>query len=139
LDFFIGEIKMGRPLNKKYFGADANNNLRVQFNNGTSSVAGAIVKQKGSKRFVCVDASSTTATCKLVAKADGSLTAGEMSITVTNDAGTDLFVTKISAHRITASNGISYPWNFSSSTSDGAVQVEEAGSDATFTGNVDLT
>jgi len=130
---------MGRPLNKRYFGADANNNLRVQFNNGTDSVAGSIVKQTGSKRFVCVDANGNTATCKLVSVANASLAVGEMSITVTNDAGTDLFVRKISAHRITASNGISYPWNFSSSTSDGAVQVEEAGSDDTFTGNVDLT
>lgn len=130
---------MGRPINKRYFGADANNNLRVQFNNGTSSVAGAIVKQTGSKRFVCVDASGNTATCKLVSVANASLAVGEMSITVTNDAGTDLFVRKISAHRITASNGISYPWNFSASTSDGAVQVEEAGSNDTFTGNVDLT
>jgi hypothetical protein len=130
---------MGRPLNKKYFGADANNNLRVQFNNGTSSVAGAIVKQKGSKKFVCVDASGNEATCSLVAVADGSLDIGEMSITVQADDGTKLFVTKISAHKITASDGNTYPWNFSSSTSDNAVQVEEAGSDSTFTGNVDLT
>ena len=130
---------MGRPLNKRYFGADANNNLRVQFNNGTASVAGAIVKQKGGKRFVCVDASGNTATCKLASKADADLAVGEMSITVQKDNGTDLFVRKISAHRITGSDGVSYPWNFSSSTSDGAVQVEEAGSNDTFTGNVDLT
>lgn len=130
---------MGRPLPKRFFGADANNNLRVQFNNGTSSVAGAIVKQKGSKKFKCVDASGNTATCHLVSKANASLAAGEMSITVTNDSGTDLFVTKISRHLVTASDGNRYPWNFSSSTSDGAVQVEEAGTDSTFTGNVDLT
>jgi hypothetical protein len=139
LDFFKGENKMGRPLPKSLFGANAKNNLRVQFHNGTSSVAGAIVKQKGSKRFVCVDASSTEATCKLVSKDDASLAAGEMSITVTNDAGTDLFVRKISRHLITGSNGVRYPWNFSSSNTDGNVQVEEAGTDATFTGNVDLT
>lgn len=130
---------MGRPLPKRFFGADANNNLRVQFNNGTSSVAGAIVKQKGSKRFVCVDASGNQATCKLVAKANASLGVGEMSITVTNDAGTDLFVTKISRHLITGSDGVRYPWNFSSSNSDGAVQVEEAGTNSSFAGNVDLT
>lgn len=130
---------MGRPLPKRFFGANANNNLRVQFHNGTSSVAGAIVKQKGSKRFVCVDASGNTATCKLVSVANASLTAGQMSITVTNDAGTDLFVTKISRHLVTGSDGVRYPWNFSSSNSDGAVQVEEAGTNSTFSGNVDLT
>ena len=130
---------MGRPINKRYFGANANNNLRVQFHNGTSSVAGAIVKQKGSKRFVCVDDAGTQATCSLVAVADGSLTAGQMSITVVNDAGDKLFVTKIAGRKITASDGNTYPWNFSSSNTDAAVQVEEAGTDATFTSNVDLT
>lgn len=130
---------MGRPLPKRFFGADANNNLRVQFNNGSASVAGAIVAQKGSKKFKCIDASGNTAICRLVSKANASLAVGEMSITVKNDAGTNLFVRKISRHLITASDGLRYPWNFSSSTSDGAVQVEEAGDDDTFTGNVDLT
>lgn len=130
---------MGRPINKRYFGANANNNLRVQFNNGSASVAGAIVKQKGSKKFVCVDAAGNEAICQLVAKVDAALAVGEMSITVTNDAGTDLFVTKISARKITASDGITYPWTFTASNRDNKVQVEEAGDDAVFTGNVDLT
>lgn len=130
---------MGRPINKRYFGANVKNNLRVQFYNGSASVAGAIVKQTGSKRFVCVDASGTEATCKLVSKADGDLAAGEMSITVKNDAGTSLYVRKITAHKVTGSDGIAYKWSFSASTSDGAVQVEEAGDDDTFTGNVDLS
>lgn len=129
---------MGRPLNKRNFGADANNNLRVRFHNGTASVDGAIVSQRGSKKFKCVDAAGTTAICSLVSKADGSLAAGEMSIKVADDAGTVLYVTKISARKVTASDGNTYPWNFSASTSDAAVQAEEAGSDATFTGNVDL-
>ena len=130
---------MGRPLNKRLFGANANNNLRVRFHNGTSSVNGAIVKQKGSKKFVCVDASGTEATCVLTAATDANIAAGQMSITVTNDAGTDLFVTKIAARKITASDGNTYPWNFSSSNSDGAAQVEEAGTNSAFAGNVDLT
>jgi hypothetical protein len=130
---------MGRPVNKRNFGADAGNNLRVRFHNGTSSVNGAIVKQKGSKKFVCVDSSGTEAICTIVSVADANLAAGQMSITVTNDAGTDLFLTKIAARKVTASDGNTYPWNFSSSNSDGAVQVEEAGTDATFAGNVDLT
>lgn len=130
---------MGRPLNKRYFGANANNNLRVQFNNGTSSVAGAIVKQKGSKKFVCVDDSGVEALCTLVAEADANLTVGQMSITVKNDAGANVYVTKIAAHKVTGSDGVTYPWSFSESTTDNAVQVEEAGTDSTFTGNVDLT
>lgn len=129
---------MGRPINKRFFGANANNNIRVRFHNGTASVDGSVVSQRGSKKFKCVDASGNTAICSLVSVADGSLAAGEMTIKVKNDAGTVLYVTKISAHNVTASDGNRYPWNFSTSTSDNAVQTEEAGSDATFTGNVDL-
>lgn len=130
---------MGRPINKRNFGSNANNNLRVQFNNGTSSVAGAIVKQKGSKKFTCIDANGVVATCTLTSTDDANVAVGQMTITVLNDAGTKLFVTKMSAHKVTASDGVVYPWTYLSSNVDGAVQVEETGSDATFTGNVDLT
>jgi hypothetical protein len=130
---------MGRPLNKRFFGADANNNIRVRFHNGTSSVDGAIVKQKGSKKFLCVDASGNQAICNLVSVADGALAAGEMSIKVKTDAAVVVYVTKISANAVTGSDGNKYPWSFDSSTSDGAVQIEEAGTDAAFAGNVDLS
>lgn len=129
---------MGRPINKRFFGANASNNIRVRFHNGSASVNGAVVSQRGSKKFKCVDASGNTAVCSLVSKADGSLAAGEMSIKVKNDAGTVLYVTKISSHNVTASDGNRYPWNFSTSTSDGAVQTEEAGTNSSFAGNVDL-
>ena len=130
---------MGRPLNKRFFGTTAVDNIRVRFNNGTSSVDGAIVKQKGSKRFICVDASGNQATCMLVSAADGAIAVGEMSIKVKTDAGTVVYVTKISGRKVTASDGNVYPWNFSTSTVDNAVQVEEAGADEVFTGNVDVS
>jgi hypothetical protein len=119
---------MGRPINKRNFSADANNNIKVQFHNGSASVPGYIVKQKGSKKFVVKAYNSATEfTCILTDADSGNLVAGQMSITVKSDAGTVEQVTKISAHRITA-GGVSYPWNYSTSTSDGAVQIEEAGS-----------
>jgi hypothetical protein len=123
---------MGRPLKKSLFGANAKNNLKVQFYNGTASKQGYIVKQVGSRRFKCKDAAGNAAICKLVNKAAGSLAAGEMTITVKLDSGTVANVQKISSKMLTvyAANGGSpgrYPWNFSTSTSDGYVQVEEAG------------
>ena len=51
---------MGRPLNKRYFGANTADNIRVRFHNGTASVDGAIVSQRGSKRFKCVDDAGDT-------------------------------------------------------------------------------
>jgi len=130
---------MGRPINKRHFGTpDANNQLKVQFHNGTSSVPGYIVKQKGSLRFLCKDANGDTAICRLVDKDAGDLLEGEMSITAVNDAGDSIRVVKITGRKITANDGDSYPWNFSTSNSDGAVQVEEAGTDDQLTGSTDL-
>ncbi len=124
---------MGRPINKRNFSADANSNIKVQFNNGSASVAGYIVKQKGSKKFVVKAYNSATEyTCLLVDKASAALVAGEMSITIKLDDTTVEQVTKISARRITAGD-VSYPWNYSTSTTDGAAQIEEAG---TSTANV---
>jgi hypothetical protein len=121
---------MGRPLNKKFFGANSKLNIKVHFNNGTAKVAGYIVKQTGSKKFRCKDVNGNTAVCRLVDKAQASLAVGEMCIAVKLDGGSTGHITKISAHKITV-NGVSLPWNFSASTTDGAVQVEEAGTSTT--------
>ena len=128
---------MGRPLNKRYFGANANDNLKVQFYNGSASVPGFIVRQLGSKKFECQDASGNTAICLLVEKASADIGSGEMTITVKNDAGTVGQITKIAAHKVTFNN-TSIPWSFSTSTSDGRVQFEEAGTNTSLSGSTDL-
>jgi hypothetical protein len=128
---------MGRPLSKRIFGANANNNLKVQFHNGTASVPGYIVRQLGSKRFECKDVNGNTAICIIADKASASLSAGEMTLTVKYDDGTVAHVTKISAHKATV-NGVSQPWNFSTSTSDSAWQFEEVGTDDQLTGSDDF-
>lgn len=121
---------MGRPLKKKFFSANANNNIKVQFHNGTSSVAGYIVRQEGARRFTCSDGTNRRA-CKLVNKASAQIQAGEMSITVRQDDGTVDQVLKISGRMLTTldagGNPVRRRWNFSTSLSDGYVQVEEAG------------
>jgi hypothetical protein len=133
---------MGRPLSKQQlFGANSLNNIKVQFHNGTSSVKGYIVEQTGSKRFKCKDENGNTAVCYLVDKESASLAAGEMSITFKYDDGTIQQATKIARHRATfLYNSVvrSYPWNFSTSTTDGAWQIEEAGTDAALTSATDL-
>lgn len=129
---------MGRPLSKQqFFNANVKNNIKVQFNNGTASVKGYIVEQTGSKRFVCKDIDGNIATCYLKSKASADLQPGEMSITVKNDAGSVYQVTKITRHRVSYA-GISMPWSFDPSTTDGYVQIEEAGTDVILTDATDL-
>lgn len=135
---------MGRPLNKRYFGEPTagGNEIKVDFHNGTSVVEGHIVKQKGSKKFVVAEigADDTEYTCTLTTgKLMSALTAGEMGITFKMDDSETYQVSKISGRKATlqapdgtgsnAYDGLSVPWNFSTSTTDGAAQVEEAGDD----------
>lgn len=135
---------MGRPLNKRYFGEPTagGNEIKVDFHNGTAVVEGHIVRQKGSKKFVVAEigASDTEYTCTLTTgKLMTALTAGEMGITFKMDDSETYQVSKISGRKATlvapdgtgsnAYDGQSVPWNFSTSTSDGAAQVEEAGDD----------
>ena len=119
---------MGRPLNKRYFGAPTSggNEIKVQFHNGTASVNGYIVKQLGSKKFRCTDG-VIEKDCFLVDKAAADIAAGEMSIVVKDDAGAVKQVTKISGRKVTLDTGTTIAWNFSAATDDGAVEMEEAG------------
>ena len=128
LERFKGEKQMGRPLNKRFFGTPTNagNEIKVQFHNGAASVNGWIVKQLGSKKFRCTDGTATTV-CTLVDKLTGAIAAGEMTITVKDDAGNAKQVIKIAGRKVTLDTGESIAWNMSAAADDGAVEMEEAG------------
>ena len=136
---------MGRPLNKRFFGTptEAGNEIKVQFHNGTGSVNGWIVKQLGSKKFRCSDG-TVERDCFLVDKsaADGdtpaTVTAGEMTITVKDDAEALKQVIKIAGRKVTIDTGESIAWNFSNAADDGAVEMEEAGTNAAQAGADDF-
>ena len=138
---------MGRPLNKRLFtgavaGATAGKSeIKVNFHNGTAVVEGIIIKQKGSKKFVCAETGTadTTHTCTLTTgKLSSALAAGEMSISVDGSDSETYGVSKITARKITAAqpsatgsnalNGLSLKWDFAAASS-GKVQLEEAGDD----------
>ena len=78
---------MGRPLNKRYFGATGTgtgtglltgNNLPIRFKTGGTVYEGFIAKQVGSRRFKCSTDDGTTAVAKCL------LTAGTNSDPVNN-------------------------------------------------------
>jgi hypothetical protein len=146
---------MGRPLNKRLFAAAGvgptagGSEIKVNFHNGTAVKEGYIVKQKGSKKFVCEEIETPGEfTCTLTTGVlPANLTAGQMAISFNMDDSETYGVSKITgrkatliAHSATGTNlyeGNSVPWNFATSTSDGAAQVEEAGDDNTLTGTDD--
>ena len=119
---------MGRPLNKKFFGAPTagGNEIKCAFHNGTGPVNGYIVKQLGSKKFRCTDG-VVEKDCFLTNAAAAALTAGQMSIVVKDDAAAVKQVTKISGRKLTTEGTASITWNFSAAADDDAVEIEEAG------------
>ena len=146
---------MGRPLNKRFFGeagtgpTASGNEIKVNFHNGTAVKEGYIVKQKGSKKFVCEEietAGEFTCTLK-TGVLPAALSAGEMSISFKMDDGETYGVSKISGRKVTlaapsatgsnAYDGKSVPWNFDADLTDGAAQVEEAGDDNVLVGTDD--
>ena len=146
---------MGRPLNKRLFGkagvgpTAAGNEIKVNFHNNTAVKEGYIVKQVGSKKFVCEEIETAGLfTCTLTTgKLPAALAAGEMAISFKMDDGETYGVSKISGRKATlakpsatganAYDGKSVTWNFSTSVADGAAQVEEAGDDNTLAGTDD--
>ena len=138
---------MGRPLNKRLFtdaatGATAGaNEIKVNFHNGSAVVEGTIIRQKGSKKFVCAEtgAADTEVTCTLTTgKLPAALSAGEMSISVQGVDSETYGVSKITGRKMTVvapsstgSNvldGTSIAWSFATAAA-GLVKVEEAGDD----------
>ena len=146
---------MGRPLNKRLFGkagvgpTAAGNEIKVNFHNGTAVKEGYIVKQVGSKKFVCEEIETAGLfTCTLATgKLPAALTAGEMAISFKMDDGETYGVSKISGRKATLAkpsatganlyDGKSVAWSFSTSLYDGAAQVEEAGDQNTLVGTDD--
>ena len=141
---------MGRPLNKKYFttaaaGATAGaNEIKVNFHNGTAVKEGTIIRQKGSKRFVCAapGPAATEHTCTLkTGVLPAALSAGEMSIMVLGADSETYTVSKIAGRKVTvvapsstgsnALDGTSLQWQMGSAASSGIVRMEEAGDDDT--------
>ena len=137
---------MGRPLNKRFFAkADvgptaAGQEIKVSFHNGVGVKEGFIVKQKGSKRFVCsaLGADDTEHTCTLATgKLPAALAAGEMAILFEKDDGETYTVSKIAGRKVTLSapsatgtnayDGKTSTWGFGNYTDQ--AQVEEAGDD----------
>ena len=60
---------MGRPINKRYFGAtgvDAQPTIPCRYYNGSASVEGYIVSQRGTNKFTVTTNGTDTYVCRLV-------------------------------------------------------------------------
>ena len=153
---------MGRPINKRNFapaiaGPGSGNEIHVDFHNGTTNKTGFIVKQLGSKTFLCSELGTpdTTHKCTLITgTAKGSLAAGQMMITVKDADSQTYTVSKISGRTMTliaiggganALDGKKVQWgydaaaNAADATQLAKVEAEEAGADDAVGGEDEFT
>lgn len=99
---------------------------------GSSAVAGDIVKQEASRRYLVTTAQGT-GQCKLVSAAPA---AGEMTMTAVDSAGGTYYVTKLTAHRALLikgdrtgtefASGTSVAWSLSAAVLNERVQIVSA-------------
>jgi len=107
---------MGRPVNKRKFGllADGTNitiNVKVGSNSATDQ--GMIISQRSANKFKVDDSKLGTGNegiCTLVAKAQGSLAADEMSISGQVVGGGGVWVTKLYNRTCRDSNNNRYTY-----------------------------
>lgn len=141
---------MGRPLNKRLFGVAgtgptaSGTEIKVNFHNGTAVKEGYIVKQKGSKKFVCEEIGTAGLfTCTLkTGVLPAALSAGEMSISVQGADSETYGVAKITGRIVTVASpsatgsnalaGTSIKYALTGSAAAGIVRMEEAGDDNTL-------
>lgn len=109
---------MGRPLNKRNFGALADGtNITINCKVGANSAVedGMIISQRSENKFKVDDSklgSGNEGVCTLVAKASGALGANEMSINgIITASGESVWVTKIYNRTCRDENNNRYTWS----------------------------
>jgi len=114
---------MGRPLNKRYFGATEGavgtegNNLTVMCKIGANSAVGngVILSQRSETKFNCHDdpdgTSGNSGVCTLVDKAIGALGADEMILQGFTSGGTGVNIRKVMNRTMVDFNDNHYTWS----------------------------
>lgn len=116
---------MGRPVNKKYFGEGAGNQIKVRAKIGTNTEGdGFIISQRSTNRFK-VSVNGTEGICTLVNKDSDTLGENEMIVNVFTDAGTWVQATKLYNRTVITEGNIKVKWTFATSDSDNAVEVPD--------------
>ena len=122
---------MGRPVNKRFFGEEAGNQIKIRAKVGSEAEgAGFIIRQRSTRRFE-VNVDGDIGVCTLVEKAEGALADNEMAVDVVSDDGQIFQATKI-FNRTVVADGKKTRWNFEVNFEDGAVQIPDVEGEIEF-------
>jgi len=117
---------MGRPLNKKFFGATGDNaqpTIPCRADIGGTDFEGFIVNQKGTRKFtVSNDGETLSGVCTLVNKITGHA-ANEVSIVGLTGAGVAVALQKLTANKATDYDGNPYTWTVADDSSESLLRL----------------
>jgi len=117
---------MGRPLNKKFFGATGDNTqptIPCRADISGTDFEGFIVNQKGTRKFtVSNDGETLSGVCTLVNKINGHA-AGEVSIVGVTDGGGAVALQKLTANKATDYDGNPYTWTVADDSSESLLRL----------------
>ena len=110
---------MGRPINKRNFGATgaAVPTIPVRYHNGSASVEGYIVNQKGSNKFTVTTNGTDTYVCRLVNEIAPNA-AGEASLVGIAPGGTATILSKLFNRKAIDWSGNAYTWEAQDDSSE---------------------
>jgi hypothetical protein len=120
---------MGRPTNKKNFGA-GNDKMSIRFYNGTSLVDGYVIKQTATNAFLVSDGTnqqevqitSSEPLARRLAGLDPIGTISELTGWATisgTDSGSPVFVRKLTAHKVQLLSGVQKLWGLGTAAVNG--------------------
>lgn len=114
---------MGRPINKRFFGATggASPNLPVRYHNGTSSVEGYIVNQKGTNKFTVTTNGTATFVCRLVEEANPNAAAEMSLVGLTTDG--PVILKKMFNRTAVDWNGNRYTWTLEDDSTQSLIRL----------------
>ena len=116
---------MGRPINKKFFGATGNNaqpTIPCRYHNGSSSVEGYIVNQKGSNKFTVTTNGSDTFVVRLVNETAPNA-AGEMSLVGLSTGGNPVLLNKMFNRTAIDYSNNRYTWTVEDDSTESLIRL----------------
>jgi hypothetical protein len=116
---------MGRPINKRYFGATGDNTqptIPVRYHNGSSSVEGYIVNQKGTNKFTVTTNGTDTYVCRLVNELAPNA-AEEMSLVGLTDGGNNVILKKMFNRTAVDYDNNRYTWEVEDDSTESLLRL----------------
>jgi len=104
---------MGRPVNKRYFGATggAAANIPIRFHDGSNLIEGYILSQRGTNKFNCSnDGDTITRICRLTSDGSEPNADLECQIIGIGDGGGAIAIKKLFNRTAVDYNGNRYTW-----------------------------